>query len=865
MTRRGWRASMALASLTSVVLMSGMTVATTAPIQLVAISSRTSPGTLSILIEASQPAPYITSQPDPLTLFVDLRNVSTARVVNRFSAGLGPVMSVDVEDVAAPDGSAVARVRMSLATPVRHEVHSTRGTIRVDFDLSAPDAPPPPTVRKSTVAAVATVLERIETRADAEGVTVLLVGNGQLLPSQVGKAADLPPRLFLDFPDVRSGVPPVTLVELGPIERVRVAPNSRTPLVTRVVLDLRWPAAYRIETPETNEHELRVIVFNDEALLAEPAIRAVPEVAEPAIPAIPEVAEPAIPAIPEVAEPAILAIPEVAELAIPAVPEVPEVMALASTAGPADVTDVVAAGRSQRLPANSVFVDPMAALRVMEAPEAMEALRFVGSLGLAAAAEAARAETRVQSVLAPAPIPPPAPLATASLTSAPASPLRTVIRAHQLGQGQVGQPQRQYTGHAVSFDFQNADLRAVLRTFAEISSLNIVIDPEVDGRVDVALRDVPWDQAFDLILQTNRLEYILTGNIIRIAPSSVLRTEAILRRDLAAEQELAGELVDVTRTLNYARAEALAGLLTQSVLSSRGQVQFDERTNTLIITDLVARLNRADELISALDRAEPQVEIEARIVQVNTDYAKALGIEWGINGRVAPELGNTTPLSFPNRGGLTGRTGFSQGPVGADARALLTENIGTAVNLGAVNATSAIGLALGSVSGAFNLDVALSALETEGKGRILSSPRITTQNNVTATIIQGDQIPIQTVANNTVTVTFQDAALTLTVTPQITAADTVIMQIELDNDVADFSRSVNGIPPIITQSASTTLQVADGQTTVIGGIFESIETERRRRTPGLSRIPLLGWLFKSEATTESSDELLIFVTPHILR
>ena len=166
----------------------------------------------------------------------------------------------------------------------------------------------------------------------------------------------------------------------------------------------------------------------------------------------------------------------------------------------------------------------MAALRVMEATEAVdvvEGLRSVGSLGLAAAAEAARAETRVQSVLAPAPIPPPAPLATASLTSAPASPLRTVIRAHQLGQGQVGQPQRQYTGHAVSFDFQNADLRAVLRTFAEISSLNIVIDPEVDGRVDVALRDVPWDQAFDLILQTNRLEYILTGNIIRIAPSSI--------------------------------------------------------------------------------------------------------------------------------------------------------------------------------------------------------------------------------------------------------------------------------------------------------------------------------------------------------
>ena len=860
MTPRGWCASMALASLTSVVPMSGMSgmiVATTAPIQLVAISSRTSPGTLSILIEASQPAAYIISQPDPLTLFVDLRNVSTAGVANRFSAGRGPVRSVDIEDLAAPDGIAVARVRMSLATPVGHEVHSTRETIRVDFDLSAPDAPSPPTVRESTVATVATVLDRLETRADAEGITVVLGGNGQLLPSQVGEATDLPPRLFLDFPDVRSGVPSVTPVELGPVERVRVAPNSRTPLVTRVVLDLRWPAAYRIETPETSERELRVIVLNDEASRAEPAIRAVPEVAEPAIPAISRVAELAIPAVPGVAEPAIPAIPRVAELAIPTVPEVVD---LASTAGPADVTDVVAAGRPQRA-AGELGV------RGSHGRASGGSLQSAESLGLAAAVAAARPARagtqaqQVQSVLAPAPIPPPAPLGTVPmvpLTSASASPVSNVIRAQPLGQAQLGQPPPQYTGHAVSFDFQNADLRAVLRTFAEISSLNIVIDPEVDGRVDVALRDVPWDQAFALILQTNRLEYTLDGTIIRIAPSEVLRAEAEARRRLAEEEALAGELVVFTRTLNYARATDLAGLIIESVLSSRGQVQFDDRTNTLIMTDLVDRLTRADELITTLDQAEPQVEIEARIVQVNTDYAQSLGIEWGINGRASPELGNTTPLSFPNRVELSGRNLGLQGPLGPAGAA-------TAVNLGAVNPTSAVGLALGSVAGAFNLDVVLSALETEGKGRILSTPRITTQNNVQATIIQGDQIPIQTVANNTVTVTFQDAALTLTVTPQITAADTVIMQIELDNDVADFSRSVNGIPPIITQSATTTLQVADGETTVIGGIFESIETERRSRTPGLSRIPLLGWLFKSESNTESSDELLIFVTPHIIR
>ena len=294
--------------------------------------------------------------------------------------------------------------------------------------------------------------------------------------------------------------------------------------------------------------------------------------------------------------------------------------------------------------------------------------------------------------------------------------------------------------------------------------MNIVIDPNVEGRVDVALRDVPWDQALDLILRSNRLGYIVDGTIIRIAPLSALADEEADRRKLAEEQALAGELIVFTRTLSYARAADMASLITQAVLSTRGQIQVDERTNTLIITDLQERLTTADELIVDLDRAEPQVEIEARIVQTNRNYARQLGIQWGVNGRVAPELGNTTPLSFPNRGHLSGRTGLLQGPgegeagFGNDARALEQEDVGTAVNLAATNATSAIGLALGAVDGAFNLDVALSALESEGQGRILSTPRVTTQNNVTAEIIQGDQIPIQTVSNNTVTVTFQDAA-----------------------------------------------------------------------------------------------------------
>ena len=184
----------------------------------------------------------------------------------------------------------------------------------------------------------------------------------------------------------------------------------------------------------------------------------------------------------------------------------------------------------------------------------------------------------------------------------------------------------------------------------------------------------------------------------------------------------------------------------------------------------------------------------------------------------------------------------------------------------AVNgASSAIGLALGSVNGAFNLDVALSALERSGNGRLLSTPRVTTQNNIPAEVTQGVQIPYQTVSNNTVTVQFEDAALTLRVTPQITAVNTVIMQISVENAAPDFSRAVNNIPPINTQRANTTVLVTDGMTTVIGGIYASQQQTNESRTPGLSRIPLLSWLFRQETINDQSSELLIFITPRIMK
>ena len=498
--------------------------------------------------------------------------------------------------------------------------------------------------------------------------------------------------------------------------------------------------------------------------------------------------------------------------------------------------------------------DPIAAL-LNPAPPTLEVItpRGIGPSPDGApspAASVARVVTpAVAAAQAPAPVQgqPPAAAPAAAQAQAPPPP----------APGATGR----FTGAPISLDFQDADLRSVLRTFADISGLNMLIDTTIQGTVNISLRDVPWDQALDLILRANKLGYVVEGSVVRIATLTALAEEEAQRRKLTEEQALSGDLRVLTRSLSYARASELVALLTANVLSARGNAQIDNRTNTIIITDLADRLQRAGELLDILDRPEPQVEIEARIVQTSRDFARAIGVQWGFNGRASAALGNTAPLAFPNQGSLTGRTGLTQGAPPPDPGA---DAVNNAVNLGVPGASSAIGLALGSINGALNLDVALSALERSGQGRILSTPRVSTQNNIEAEIMQGVEIPIQTVANNTVTVTFRAAALILRVTPQITAAKTVIMRIVVENSSPDFSRAVNLIPPIDTQRANTQVLVADGETTVIGGIYVSREQATQGRTPALHQIPLLGWLFKRNEFTDESRELLIFITPRII-
>ncbi len=424
----------------------------------------------------------------------------------------------------------------------------------------------------------------------------------------------------------------------------------------------------------------------------------------------------------------------------------------------------------------------------------------------------------------------------------------------------VAEQQVKYTGDLLSLKFKDADLRDVVLYLADFAGLNVVFDPEVRGTVTVDLKDTPWDQALDIILRINKMGKTLEGNVLRIAPTAVLAREKEEERRLQEAQVIAGPMLTKTFTLSYSRAADVEGLL-RSKMSERGEMIVDERTNTLIITEVRDRMEVLERLITVFDTATPQVSIEARIVEATSTFIRNLGVQWGFRGINDPFYGNQTSLQFPNRTLVDGAL-IPQGIVTKGVGGPLG---GYGINLPAPAFTTAVGLSMANVLDTFRIDMALTALETSGEGRIISAPKVTTQNNQEAEIIQGRQIPVQTVANFTVTTRYVNAALELRATPQITAEGTIIMYIELRNNAADFANLVNGIPPITTQSAQTTVMVPNGGTTVIGGIYRTEDSITREKVPLLHKIPILGNLFKSFARTKQTRELLIFITPRIIR
>ena len=419
---------------------------------------------------------------------------------------------------------------------------------------------------------------------------------------------------------------------------------------------------------------------------------------------------------------------------------------------------------------------------------------------------------------------------------------------------------KEYTGQPMNFVFKDADLKNVLKAIAGIVGLNLVMDPGVSGRVTSELIGVPWDQALEIFLKINGLDMVLEGNILRVGRIEVLAREAQNRRKLKDAQIEEEDLEVFTRQLSYAKANDILKILNPQ-LTPRGSILVDDRTNTMIISEVPGRIQLLDRLIDTLDEATPQVSIEARIIESNVNSAEAFGVQWGYNMVADAAYGNQTSLSFPNSIQLQGNEisniqnpGMSNNPLG-----------GYAINLPAQGRTSGTVFSFGNVANTFRLDMAISALQRKGKVKIISSPRTTTQNNMEATITQGRQIPVQTIQNNTVTVRFQPAALELKVTPQITARGDVICTLDIQNNAADFANLVNGIPPIITQSTATTISVPDGQTIAIGGLYRVENSETREGVPLLSKIPILGGLFRNRSVSGDKRELLIFITPRIIK
>jgi len=434
------------------------------------------------------------------------------------------------------------------------------------------------------------------------------------------------------------------------------------------------------------------------------------------------------------------------------------------------------------------------------------------------------------------------------------------VQADAFAPKTIAAPEEKYTGEKLSIKFKDADLKDVVLYLGEFANLNVVFDPEVQGMVTCNLKDIPWDQALDIFLRNNKMGKTIEGNVLRVAPINILTREEDEQQRLRESKELAGPVQVKTFTLSYSKAKDIQ-ILLQDQISRRGSIIVDERTNTVMISDVKTRMDLIEKLISVFDAATTQVSIEARIVEATTTFTRSLGIQWGWRGIADPLYGNQTSLTFPNKI-LADGTLIPQGT--------LTKGIGGplggyAINLPAPAFTTAIGLSLSSVLDTFSLDMALTALETSGEGQIISRPTVTTQNNKQAEIIQGKQIPVQTIANFSVTTRYVNAALELKVTPQITAEGTIIMIIEILNNSVDWANLVNGIPPITTQSAKTTVMIPDGGTTVIGGIYRLEDATTRDRVPLLHKIPLLGNLFRSSTRSKESRELLIFITPKIIK
>jgi len=783
-----------------------------APNVLKGINKTAENGSVVIQLEGTTPILNATFYDYPPDKFVvDIPDLDISQVPSKIEVNSEIVSAIRLEPISNAKGRPLIQLEIEKSALAKCLV-STEGNnllIRVVRDGAAvekpaasaskaepasPAAVPAPAPAPADKREAAKVLTAIQVRD--EGRSVIIQADGQLQYKYF--ALKNPERLVIDLKGVEKSMVSAKTEGVGEIQQVRTNLFKANPPVMRVVLDLNTEAPWNV-VPTSDG--LIATTLTDVASAAKPAEKVVPEsqaqsnetAAKAEVQEIQPKAEDAASLAPEApaAQPV--------ETASAAAPEQPAT-AEAVKAQPAETASI-----------ENVSVE----LKPIHSSASKE---FKGYDDLFVAQDTA--------VKAP----------EAGTASAPVVPL-------SFREKTISGDETKYTGQPLSLSLKDADVKDVLRLFHDISKLNIVVHPSVQGKVTIDLENVPWDQAMDIVLKNLALDYIYENNVIWIAPAAEISRKFADKQKLEEDKLNAEPPVTLVKTLSYAKAEQLRQIV-QKFLSQKGEVITDKRTNTLIIREVPSKRESLMKLVESLDSPMQQVLIEARIVESTVSWRQQFGISWG-GGTSANTVNN-----FPNN-----QTGFPNWGWGDFA-----------VNVPPPASNGFIDLIFGNIAGTFNLDVTLSALENTGRGRVISAPKIMTADNEKASIESGRQIPVPIATADKVSVIYINATLKLDVTPHITADGNVNMDVDITNDAVDFqNQQANSPPPIFKKQAKTALKVKDGNTVVIGGIFVTSEGVSQQGLPFFSKIPVLGWLFKNRIKNRDNSELLIFLTPKIIR
>ena len=676
------------------------------------------------------------------------------------------------------------------------------------------------TANPTTTATNHNTLQRVQVMRADDGISVEMTGHGPLTPKV--STLDSPARLLITLPNTVALTSRNHLsVGSDGVKGVRIGTDGQTPPTTSVVIDLLTACAYELSPSADN----KVVVKLHPASASMPASQSVTT-------------------------------PQAAKA-----PASIHRTALLPATAKAESAAVSASEVKQEEPASSpqdfVFVEPS----YNSKPAAAET--EVTAPAARAVEAAAKFVDRPEGNLLPAPS-----AAQASQSPSTGSGIQPAenLAAEQKAQmvQQTSTPEPKYTGEPISVNLKDVDLKDFFRLIHEISGLNVVLDPNVKGTLTIVLDDVPWDQALDIVLKNNDLARQLDGNILRIATVETLKHEADSRRAQHEAEALAVDKTTFTRFLSYAHAKDLV-TTCKKFISQRGDVIADERTNAIIVTDVPSVIPAIDKLLSQLDRKTQQVEIEARVVAATRSFARDIGTQLG--------------FGFGNKGtGVGGASSVGITPTATFGLTPFYPIIGTAApsassgiqiplfsNLGVTQPTSGINLT--TASNHVRLDAVLTMAESRGLVKILSRPRVVTQNNIQALVRQGVRVPIVTQAQlgGPPTVTYVDAFLRLTVIPQITSEGTIFLNVDVENTTPDFGQSIQGNPTLITQQATTQVLVTDGGTVVIGGVIQTNNSVQVDQVPLLGSIPWLGNLFKHNTVSTNNQELIFFITPRIIQ